>query len=64
MLQDLSHDQNMPSEADIRLWTHRDDNKDNATVHTMLDVPEEAEDPEFAENLEDAHALYRMIMGD
>ncbi len=44
MLQDLDHMQEMPSEANIHLWTHRDDDKDNATVHAMLDAPEDAKE--------------------
>jgi len=62
MLQNLNHTQDVPNEADIYLWTHRDDNKD--MVCAMLDAPEDAENLEDAkEDLEDAHYLYRAIMG-
>ncbi len=48
-MQDLNHTQDMPSEADIRLWTHGDDDEDDATVRAMLGAPEDAEeDPQEA----------------
>ncbi len=59
-MKDLDHNQDMPSEADIHLWTHGDD--DEETVRAMLDTPEDAKEPEDAEeDLEDARHLYRMV---
>ena len=46
--------EDLPSEVDIHHWRYRDDNKDIATVRRMLDLPEDAEEPEDAkENAED-----------
>jgi len=62
MLQDLDHTQEMPSKADICLWTHGDDDDDDEdTVCAMLDAPEDAEELEDAEDLEDTCHLYRMV---
>ncbi len=60
MLQDLDHTQERPNEAEIQLWTHRDDDEDDATVRAMMDEPEDAKELEDAEDLEDACHLYRM----
>jgi len=40
--------QHMPSEADIHYWMHGDDDEDDMTVHRMLDLPEDAKEPENA----------------
>ncbi len=53
----------MPNKDEIHLWTHRNDDKDDATVCVMLDTLEDAEEPEDAEeDLEDAEYLYKMVM--
>ncbi len=49
MLKDLDHTEEMPSEADIHLWTHRDDDEDSETVRAILEEPENAEEPEDTE---------------
>ncbi len=46
MLKDLDHTEEMPSEADICLWTHGDDDEDSKTVCTILEEPENAKEPE------------------
>ncbi len=61
MLQDLNHTQEMPSEADIHLWTHRDDNEDDATVHAMIDALEDAK--ETQEEYEEGQHLYWTVTG-
>jgi len=67
MLQDLDHTQDMPNKADIHLWTHEENDKDDAMIHAMLDTLEDAEELEEAdedpEDLEDARHLYRMVTG-
>ncbi len=45
-LQDLTIKEDTPNEAEIHLWTHGED--DEEMVRAMLDVPEDAEDPQEA----------------
>ncbi len=47
----------MPNEADIHLWTYGEDDEDDATVHAMLDAPEDAKEPEDAE--EDPYEAFK-----
>ncbi len=61
-LEDLPQD--MPSEADIHYWMHGDNSEDNTTVHRMLDLPEDAEEPEDAkEDYKEGWHLYWTVMG-
>ncbi len=53
----------LPSEEDIHFWTHGEDRKDEETVSRMLDLPEDAEEPEDAEDGEISWFIARMIMG-
>ncbi len=46
-IEDLPQD--MPSAEDIHYWMHGDDNEDNSMVHRMLDLPEDAKEPEETE---------------
>ena len=63
MLRYIDHQYDMPNKDEIHLWTHRNDDKDDATVCVMLDTLEDAEEPEDAEeDLEDAEYLYKMVM--
>ena len=58
---DITQLPDLPCEADIEeLESEEEEN----TVRAVLGMPRNAEDPEFAENLEDAQALYRTITGD
>ncbi len=57
MLRYINHQYDMPNKDEIHLWTHRNDDEDDATVHAMLDTPEDAE-----EDLEDAEYLYKTVM--
>jgi len=55
--------------VDVEEWMSEDekdeeDEEEEHMVRAILRRPGNAKDPEFAENLEDAHALYRMITGD
>ncbi len=52
-LQDLDTTQEMPNEAEVHLWTHGDD-EDGETVRAMLDTPDIAEEPEDAEDPQEA----------
>jgi len=61
-LEDLPQD--MPSAEDIHYWTHGDDDKDDLTVRRMLDLPEDAEEPEDAgEDYEEGQHLYWTVTG-
>ncbi len=64
-MDDLSKD--LPSKEDIHYWKHGDNDKDDTTVHRMLDLPEDAKEPENTEedakDLEDGRHLYRMVTG-
>ncbi len=53
----------LPCEADVEELESEDEDEEH-TVCAILGMPRNAKDPEFAESLEDAHALYRMITGD
>ncbi len=57
----------MPNEAEIRLWTHGDDDEDDATVRAMIDALEDAGEPEEAEetleDYKDTEYLYRVVSG-
>ncbi len=60
MLRYIDSNYDLPNKAEVRLWTHRDN--DEETVRAMLDASEDAEEPEDAEeDLEDARHLYRMV---
>jgi len=61
MLQDINYGQEMPSEADIRLWTQGEDDKDNETVRVILEDAEEPENVE--EDIEVRRHLYRIVTG-
>ncbi|SRR6266702_7219156 len=54
-LQDLVTTEDTPNEAEIHLWTHGED--DEATVHAMLDTPEDAEEP--PEDVEDPQEAFK-----
>ncbi len=59
----------LPCMVDVEEWMSEDekdeeDEEEEHMVRAILRRPGNAKDPEFAENLEDAHALYRMITGD
>ncbi len=44
--------EDLPSEVDIHYWTHGDDDEDDvSTMCRMLDLPEDAEEPENAEDI-------------
>src|SRR6266702_2485797 len=47
-LRDLEPLQDTLTDEDIHYWTHGDDEEDEATVRTVLDVEEYAEDPSEA----------------
>jgi len=70
MLQYIDPEYDLPNKAEIHLWTHGQDEEDDATVHAMIDAPEDAEEPEDAkepedaeEDLEDTRHLYSMVTG-
>ncbi len=64
MMQDLEHSQEMSSEANIQLWTHGDDEEDSATVHAILDAPEDTKElGETKENYEEGRHLYWTVTG-
>jgi len=62
---DVTQLPDLPREADVEEWMPEDEEgEDKHTVCAILGMLRNAEDPEFAKNLEDTHALYRMITGD
>ena len=62
-LKDLALQEDLPNAEDIHYWTHGNDNEDdNATVHRMLDLLEDAEELENAEDTKRQLHLYRGVM--
>src|SRR6266702_7484370 len=62
-LEDLDIIENMPNEAEERLWTHGDDEEDEATVRDLIEA---AEDPEeaFKQRLDCGSAYVEAIIDD
>ncbi len=57
-LYNLAPQEDLPSETDIHYWTHGDDNEDNATVHRMIDLLEDAKELENTEDMKRRLHLY------
>ncbi len=63
-LRDLTHEEDMPTAEEMRLWTYgEDDREDDETVHAMLD---DAEDPQeaFKQHLHCGGAYVEEILDD
>src|SRR6266702_4126075 len=62
-LEDLNTAEDMPNEADRQLWTHGDDEEDEATVRALIET---AEDPEeaFKQRLHCGSAYVEEIIDD
>ncbi len=54
----------LPCEADVEELELEDEDGEEHTVRALLRTPKNDEDTEFAETLEDACALYRMVTRD
>ncbi len=61
-LYDLAPQEDLPSETDIHYWTHGDDDEDDATVHRMIDLPEDAKEPENTEDMKRRLHLYEGVV--
>jgi len=62
-LEDLDTIEDMPNEAEVHLWTHGDDEEDEATVRAMIEA---AEDPDeaFKQRLHCGGAYVKEILDD
>ncbi len=57
-LYDPTQVENLPSKVDIHYWMQGDDDEDNTTVCRMLDLLEDAKEPEDAKDIKEQLHLY------